>query len=171
MRKFLILFFSCCIAVSFLGCSTEDSAEDTPQLFYYLRRDILYGAEDSVISSEICEWENADADTLLKQYFLGPISEHLVSPYPAGTKPLSVKRSDDSLLIYLSSEFADLTDLEYTLACACLAKTCLSLYSVTEVTIRIEGTDNSITLNSSSLTLVDTKDTIHTTIGTEIPTP
>ena len=171
MRKFFILLLSLLTAFSFIGCEAEDSNDEETKLFYYLRADILYGAEDSVISSEVCEWENTDPETLLIQYFRGPYSEYLVSPFPAGTKLLSVKKSEDSLLVYLSNNFDKLSDLEYTLACGCIAKTCFSLYDVTEVTIRVEGTDNSIILNSESLTLVDAEDTIHTTIGTEVPIP
>ena len=171
MKKLLILVLFCSLVFSFIGCGSEDTTEDTPYLYYYLRADILYGAEDGVISPEACGWENTDADTMLRLYLLGPNSEHLVSPYPAGTTLLSVKKSDNSLLVYLSSDFTKLADLEYTLACACLAKTCFSLYDITEVTIRVEGTDHSTTLSAGSLTLVDSKDTIHTTIGTEVPTP
>ena len=170
MRKLLRLLLSLLIIFSLIGCESEDTQTESPYLFYYLRADILYGAEDSVISSEYCEWENTDADTLLEQYFLGPHSEHLVTPFPSGTKLLSVKKSDDSLLVYVNNTFEKLTELEYTLACACLARTCFSLYNITEITIRVEGSDNSITLNNKSLTLVDSEDTIRATIGTETPT-
>lgn len=171
MRKVLILLLSLCIAFSFLACGKEHSEETSKHHFYYLRSDILYGAEDGVISCEYRERDNTDGETLLKQYLLGPISEDLVSPYPAGTALDSIKLYDDSLLIFLSDEFAQLSDLEYTLACACLAKTCFSIFDVSIITIRVAGADQSITLSKDSLTLVDTSDTIHATIGTEAPNP
>lgn len=106
MRKVLILLLSLCIAFSFLACGKEHSAETSKHHFYYLRSDILYGAEDGVISCEYRERDNTDGETLLKQYLLGPISEDLVSPYPAGTALDSIKLYDDSLLIFLNKEFA-----------------------------------------------------------------
>ena len=171
MRKLFVILLSLCIALSFLACGTEHDEEINQYHFYYLRSAILYGAEDGVISCEFHERDHIPAETLLKQYFLGPISEHLVSPYPIGTTLESVRVSNDSLLIFLSHEFSHLSDMEHTLACACLAKTCFSLFDVSVITIRVAGTDQSMTLSADSLTFIDSSNTIHTVIGTEPQTP
>ena len=171
MRKGLILFLCLCIVLSFLACGTEHSEDMNQYHFYYLRNDILYGAEDGVISCEFRERDDTVTDTLLKIYFHGPVSEHLVSPFPKGTKLDSVKQYDDNLLVFLSHEFTHLSEMEHTLACACLAKTCFSLYDVSMITIRITGTDKSTTLSLDSLTFIDSSDTIHSVIGTEDPKP
>ena len=52
MRKVLILLLSLCITFSFLACGTDHSEETSKYHYYYLRSDILYGAEDGVISCE-----------------------------------------------------------------------------------------------------------------------
>lgn len=170
MKKFIAILLAVFILLLLPACQAEDESR-AAHYFYYLRADILYGAEDAVISAETLEPDSASANDLLNRYILGPSSEHLVSPFPEGTRIKSIKQSGDSLLVYLSSDFLALSGLEHTLACACLAKTCFSLYNITEITIRVEGNDQSTTLTPNLLTLIDTKDAIHATIGTEVPTP
>ena len=171
MRKLIVVLLCFSIVFSFVACSIEHKDESGQYHLYYLRNDILYGAEDGVISCEYRVKDQASPDTLLRQYFLGPISEHLVSPYPKGTTLNSVKQYDDNLLVNLSHEFAHLSDMDQTLACACLAKTCFSLYDVSMLTIRVVDTDLSIALSTDSLTFVDSSDSIHNVIGTEPQTP
>ena len=171
MRKFYAIFLSLCIVISLAACGTSHSDARDQYHFYYLRADILYGSEDGVISCEYRDKDQTAADTILNQYLRGPVSEHLVSPSPNGTEILSVEISNDSLLVILSAPFSQLSDMEHTLACACLAKTCYSVYDVSSVTVRTEDSDKSITLTRDSMTFTDISDTIHYFIGTESQTP
>lgn len=157
------------ISVFLWGCFAYDDPRQNTASFYYLRANILYGADDGVIAAEEREYTDPDLGILLSEYLCGPVSEGFASPFPAGTKLLSLNRSADVLTLQLSTEFDSLTDLDHILACACLSQTCFDLCDAAAVTIQIAGTDRSITMTRDSLTLSDSTDTIHATIGTETP--
>lgn len=151
MKRFFCLFLCLCLVLP--GCSSELMKD--PVTFYYPRREYQYGAEDGVISSEQREASGHADDLryLLSLYLIGPSSEELVSPLPRGTRLLGVSREDGTITLELTDTSLTATDTEFTLACACLTMTTLSIVSGDEVTITSGG--RSVTMSRGSLTLID----------------
>ena len=144
MKRFLC--FLLCLCLFLPGCSGE--LMKNPVTFYYPRREYQYGAEDGVISSEQREASGHadDLHYLLSLYLIGPSSDELVSPLPWGTRLLGVSQENGTVTL-------ELTDTEFTLACACLTMTTLSITGGDEVTIT--SGSRSVTMSRDSLTLID----------------
>lgn len=151
MKRFFCLFLCLCLVLP--GCSSELMKD--PVTFYYPRREYQYGAEDGVISSEQREASGHADDLryLLSLYLIGPSSEELVSPLPRGARLLGVSREDGTITLELTDTSLTATDTEFTLACACLTMTTLSIVSGDEVTITSGA--RSVTMSRGSLTLID----------------
>ena len=149
--RFLCLLLCLCLFLP--GCSGELMKD--PVTFYYPRREYQYGAEDGVISSEQREASGHTNDLryLLSLYLIGPSSDELVSPLPWGTRLLGVSRENGTVTLELTDTAQSVTDTEFTLACACLTMTTLSITGGDEVTIT--SGSRSVTMSRDSLTLID----------------
>ena len=144
------------------GCHYSERGDILePVEFYYPRvtTNFVYGAPDSVFTAEVREASGHvnDLSYLITMYLRGPQSANLRSPFPADCKLEEIRTGGNTLCIVLSGEFAELEGLEQTIACAALAKTCLSLSQMQR--IRIDSTSEnktfSITLTEDSLLLAD----------------
>lgn len=144
------------------GCHYSESGDILePVEFYYPRvtKHFVYGAQDGVLTAEVREASGHvnDLSYLITMYLRGPQSANLRSPFPADCKLEEIRTGGNTLCIVLSGEFAELEGLEQTIACAALAKTCLSLSQMQR--IRIDSTSEnktfSITLTEDSLLLAD----------------
>lgn len=120
------------------------SGMQDPVSFYYPRREIAYGNADGVIGTETREaaGHKDDLRYLLAVYLQGPLDETLYSPFPAGCRLLSVSTAGDTIAITLDSRFASLHDLDLSIACASLAKTCLTLSGAQSVHIESTPAEN-----------------------------
>ena len=126
------------------GCAFSGNQMKDPVTFYYPRSTTDSNVYDDffaegVIGSEIRE-ASGYSDNLaqmLTVYFKGPLDQSLRSPYPFGCGILKMQQTDAELTLMLNPFLAEKSDLEITLACACLAKTCFELTDVD--TIRIES--------------------------------
>lgn len=145
----LFLLVSCQILT---GCSVIGERIKEPVPFYYVREDYQESMEQ-VILSEVREasGHRNDLPYLLALYSMGPTSEGLVSPFPKNTRMTLITRADNSIELSLSDGVLILTDAEFTLAGACIAKTCMELTDVEQVTI-ICG-DRTITISDDNLLL------------------
>ncbi len=126
------------LTVSLFGCSySKDSGSDTAE-FYYQRISYGYYTADGVIASESREVASHgnDLDYLLSLYLLGPLDGELKSPFPQNCKLIDVFYDGSTLCVILDESFATLENMERTIACACLAKTCFTLTNATQVQIQ-----------------------------------
>lgn len=152
MKRKLILFLIPALLCCFLGCSSEatgTTANTNTVEFYYQRTSYIYGASDGVIASETREIANriSTLPYLLSLYLRGPLDEDLTAPFPAGTKLLNVTQDGSTLCVTLDSTFSNLKNMNLTVACACIAKTCFSLADVTQVQIRSIAPENADSVN------------------------
>lgn len=141
----LLLLFSLLLA----GCSMGERIKE-PVTFYYVRQN--YQTEmGNVVDEEVREaaGHRYDLPYLLALYSMGPSSNGLVSPFPRNTMILPVEHSDDGLVLSILDEIPDMTEAEYTLASACLAKTFMGIIDVEQITV-VCG-DRSITLHADNL--------------------
>lgn len=155
MRKIicLLLILLCCLTT--VGCSFPGSANEDTVLFYYPRSEFRYGDPDGVL---LCEQRNMpghgkDLTYIISMYLLGPETEALTLPFPAHTRLLTLDSKENTLVITLSDTQDSFADVQYTLACACLAKTCMEV-SDAEVFTIIAGS-HFLTLHRDSVCFFD----------------
>lgn len=157
MKKYLSLFLIILLLIS--GCSGKDHAK-----FYYSRLEFQYHSPDSVIVSEYRDITGHanDLSFLISLYLMGPLEKDYVSLFPSGVRLLDVELAEKHLTIELS-EIETLSDAEYSLACACMALTCLELTDAQDVTIT--SGSRSVTIDPNQLTIYDSGTPIETTTG------
>ena len=126
------------------GCALSGNRMNDPVTFYYLRESSNDGNHDAfffegVIGSEIREasGKGNNLEYLLTLYFRGPLDPELVSPFPLGCRVVEINLDNNELTLLLNPILGEKSDLDITLACACLARTCLDLTDAD--TVRIES--------------------------------
>lgn len=154
MRKFFSVFLLLCTLLTLPGCKRKEEEN----LFYYVRKNILYGQEDGVIvpESRDIEGHEADLNYILKLYLEGPHAQELSRPFPGGTTLTELKMEDGHISVTLSDAFGRLQGIDLTLACTCIAYTCFSVSGCESVTVgsTLAGS-TSITLTRNSVALTD----------------
>ena len=154
MKRLFIIFLSVLMALSLLGCHSDDS---NAIHFYYCRdpEQYQYFEEDGVIRSESRDLPGRRNDLryMVGLYLAGPMDEGLISPFSRGTILLGVEKTEDVISIALSDHSKSLTDSEFALACASLTLTCMDFTPCREVTI-ISG-ERTVTMNSDNIILFD----------------
>ena len=150
----LLLFVAlfCCA-----GCQ-QYSKEESGLRFYYCVSDLSYKCESAVISYEVKSgFSDEDLDQIMSHYLTGPMATDLRSPFPEGLSIISTECNRDSIYVTVSSELCLLTDIELTLACACLALTCFELTPAERIIITPEegllDGQRSITMDKNTLLL------------------
>ena len=142
MKKCLSLILVLVLMLGLIGCKKQQTFS-----FYYPRTEILYGVNDGVIAPEERKVEVSDPslDFLLKLYLEGPVSQDLRTPFPKGTALTGLKFQEDSIYVLLSPSFNLLEDLNYVIACACIASTCFALTGANSVTVATGQTEMTLT--------------------------
>jgi hypothetical protein len=162
MKKWMIFVLAVIVALSSWGCTAQRDKLQDPVHFYYLPQAYRFGTEDSVLAFEqrdgVTFRENPEA--LLRNYLEGPRDTTLRSPFPTGTGLIRLEIEGDTAYVLLSQAFSQLTGYRLTLACACVASTCLDYFDCVNVCISAENSlldgEKSITLNAKTLLLYDT---------------
>ena len=152
MKRVLCLI----LAISFLlsGCSFFGERIKNPVTFYYLC-DKYEEELCCVIVSEEREASGhvGDLSYLLAIYLIGPVNEETASsPYPG--LQLTSHQDGSHIELNLKNLPASVSEIDFSLTCACLALTCLDITGAEDVTIH--SGDRSRTLDRQSLTLYDT---------------
>lgn len=151
MRKTLSMFLILALLLALCACASGD--KETPARFYYLREpdNFLYGSSEGVVTFEERDsaGHSGDLKYLLTLYLQGPVTEGLESPFPTGSKLVELSHSGAELILTLDSNFATLTGMDLTLACVCLARTCLSLVNVQSIHILAASPKGEIIINET----------------------
>lgn len=132
-----LLTFSLAFLLLLTGCTVHENDSDDQAAFYYVRSEISFQAADGVIAPELREIGDRSNDLayLLSLYLQGPQSDTLRSPFPENLTLVQVRQQEAYLEVVVSHRLSDLTGIELTLACSCLAKTCMALSGAQEVRI------------------------------------
>lgn len=156
MKRFLCMVMTTVLMLS--GCTGHGHRLKSPVTFYYLRSEYAYGSTQSVIGQEEREasGHRGDLRYLIALYLMGPSDEDLRSPLPPGTNILSVAKADGIVTLTLSELPATMTDADFSLACACLTKTCLELTEADSVTI-VSG-NRSVSMSPDKLMFIDSSE-------------
>ena len=148
----MILVLACCLGLC--GCGQNGGIKDSAS-FYYQRSDLLSDSESGAISAEKRDitGHTEDLSYLISLYLMGPLDGSLQSPFPDSYRLEEVTLTDSELVIHLSGSGNDLRPSQFSLACGCLAMTCLELTQAESVTITCGNLSQ--TLTPGSLTLYD----------------
>lgn len=159
MKQVAVLLLTALLALSLVACN--DSATVQNQVvFYYQNAELSYNATDSALASETRDGStyNNLEETLLV-YLAGPVESNHISPFPVGLQLVSLRRESNTLYLVFSDELSNLSGLKLTVACCCIAQTCLGLTDAENICISAEtvllGGERSITLNESNMNLLD----------------
>ena len=154
-RIFSFILFALFCSGIFAGCASH-SLE--PVSFYYCRdsKAYQYFQKDGVIASEERDLSGHTHDLryLTALYLAGPLEEGLICPFPRSTRLIEAKQTDDTIQIELSDFGNSMTDSEFSLAAACLSKTCMEHFSADGVTIKSGA--RTITMHEKNIILFDT---------------
>lgn len=167
MKRFLSIILALSLLTGLAGCVADAPAD--PGNFYYRRVNPIYEGTDGIIAPEVRELEGLRGNmaAMLQAYLSGPVSSSLESPFPRATTLLDWSMERSELTITLSEDFAELTGIDLTIACACIARTFLELTDAVFVRIQANGAtlngSEYIVMSQSSLSLADDSvDQLHT---------
>lgn len=159
MKRLYSLLLICALLLS--GCADPESVYEKPLTFYYPLTAADYSMGSSFLQPEVREGAGIGGlkDTL-NLYLSGPVDPSTyATPFPAGTHVREVTRGTKTLELTMSKEFAYLTGLQLTIACAGITVTCLDLTDVEAVRMRVENDtldgQEYIEMRADSLLLID----------------
>lgn len=161
MKRMIVILLILTFLLGITACTQEEEPILEPVSLYYRRINFTYGAQDSVISSEV--WDAAkykgNLVALMNDYLKGGKSDHLARTFPSGVTLLHIALQGDTADLTLNSKFANLSGINLTIACACLAKTTMELTGAKTVVIHLKrqplnGMDQ-IVMDESTLLLLD----------------
>ncbi len=161
MKKLSCIILALLLLPGLAGCSNSGDDIQDPVSFYYCKRDLDYGVDAGVISSELRDGQGHRQDYayLLTAYLNGPESYELYSPFSRSTALKSFAIQNDTAYVQLSPSFGSLSGLDLTLACACITLTVLELADVQKVVISAANTvldgNSQITMTRENLLLLD----------------
>lgn len=159
MKKLLCILLVLCM-LPLYGCAQPEVPIENPVFFYYRQKTVTYDDENGVIAKELRDAGARldDISYLLEQYLQGPESETLLRTFPRGSR-VSLRVQEDTAVIVVNRNFATLTGIDLSLACACLTLTVCELTG-TEYAL-IQGQDalldgnQSIHMSKNSILLLD----------------
>ena len=142
-------------------CACGNTEQNPPLVFYYPWADLEEAMRQDPACTAIASEErevSGNRDNLrylLTLYFRGPLDPGLTSPFPSGTVVVNALLEDGNLTVTLSNSFTHLKDMDRTVACVCLAKTCFGLSDAQSVIIETDDPDISITVTRDNYLLED----------------
>ena len=155
MKRSLCCMLILLLLIPLAGCSSPNF---DPVLFYYCRRPEAYEYFDAegIIRPEgrDLSGHSEDLTYLVALYLAGPLDEDLISPFPRKTRLLEEETKNNRILLELTDLGNTMTDSEFSLASACLAKTCMEYVHAKDITIKSGA--RSITINADNVILYDT---------------
>ena len=155
MKKQVVIVLILSLLLCLCSCSFLSESIQNPVKYYYQRGEYLYGQEDGVIAAEERDGTGhiKDMAYLLRLYLMGPHDEELTSPFPRGLLITDIRQGNGSVILTLTDALSELPESRQTIACACLALTCMDMTGHDSVTLIWE--DEIRTIDRSSLTIFD----------------
>lgn len=161
MKKTALVILILVAAAVVISCLVPFAEyEENSVDFYFSRKSYGYGSKNSVIARESRELSgySQELSYLLTLYLEGPLEESLEPVFPDSVQIENLKMTGTQLEITLSDLTEDMADAEFSLACACLTKTCLGLTQAQAV--RIASGDRIIRMDTENLILYDNSSSV-----------
>ena len=144
MKKSISILLCLCVLLSLFGCADRAEAPQVPVQFYYPRTidTIQYTINNGAFAYELRESAGYTDNIpyLLNLYFRGPADATLRNPFPTATSVTELKVYGKYAFLTVSDSFAQLTDMDLTIACACLTLTVAELTQVDTLCLRTNST-------------------------------
>lgn len=158
MKRILCLL--CLIALLLCGCGKDEKTT-----FYYKPVDLLSELNSPVISPETrnITGYSDNPQFLISLYLTGPLDKSMQSPFPEGTKLKSLQINNQQMIVELYDLPQNISDSDFSLACACLTMTCMEFSDLESVMILCGN--RSVTMNRNILTLSDISSTVEASEG------
>lgn len=160
MKKILI-----CLLLFVLLCTMVSCAFDTKQqgriTFYYIQNPEDFDGNSAIVVPFYppTNDKNKELAEILATYIKGPSNNSCSTPFPDGTEIEEIIVSRSTAEITLNSQFATITDVDFTVACACLTKTVIGLTGVNTVQVQVNGAQllgkDSLSFNLNSFSYFD----------------
>lgn len=159
MKPMLAITLSIVLLFLLPACGEAESHENQVA-FFYQTQDIRYDPQRSTLEAEYRDSADfASLEQALDAYFTGPVSTSLANPFPAGLSLISAREENGTLTLILTDALSELTGTQLSIACCCIAKTCLEMTGAEEVSISAETQlldgARSIVLTHESMHLLD----------------
>lgn len=141
MKKITVVFLCMSVILSLCACSQRESKIAEPVNFYYCKEEIVYHFASGVIEAEIHEgadFQN-DAERMLHAYLQGPRSNDNILLVPEQTNLVSVKIEHERAYVVFTDAYSQLSGIELTTACSCIAMTLHDYTGVKEVFFSTEN--------------------------------
>ena len=157
IKRCIVLSLALCLFL--FGCSS--TIKETNLSFYYCKSETSYGFNAATVTVETRKERINPLDyaQIITTYLNGPKTDYLRTPFPQGTELVSINVDQGVCNITLTVHLSELTGIELTVACACLAKTASGVTGCAKVQISAQGAmlDNhaSITMDANELLLSD----------------
>lgn len=164
MKKTFCCFLAFLLCLPLMGCQAPDSGtvpffySRSPELYQYFENDGVIQFENRDLTGH-----SNDLRYMVGLYLAGPLEEGLTLPFTKSTRLQSVEKEGNSIVIRLSDHAELMTASEFSLACACLALTCMNDTGCEEVTV-ISG-ERSLVMNADNILLYDSLPQQETTGG------
>lgn len=141
MKRFILV--TVILSLLFSGCAFGGDGLKEPVTFYYLRDHSDPEDYDAFFTEGAIGFEEREAsghrqdlNYLLKLYLRGPLNGDLESPFPVGSRITDIQLEDRTLTVTMNFIPSQYNDMELTISCGCLAKTCMGLADVDTVTVQ-----------------------------------
>lgn len=161
MKRIFCLILAISLLFLLPGCKDKEEPILEPVNFYYRNAEISFDSSNGLISAQVTESAGYDRKFLdiINFYLKGPIQDHYNRTFPTGTQALSLEFIGANAQVVVTNDFARLSGIDLSIACACLSMTVMELTSSSSVTIRAESTtlggNDSITMGIDNILLFD----------------
>ena len=154
MKRILVFALILCLVLPMFGCAWPGSSKESVS-FYYQSRNYLHGKEGSVLVAEQrdASGHSTDLEYLMRLYLMGPYDEALLSPFPQDLRITDIRMGQDTVILSMTEQLSTLTGIQRSIACSCLALTCLDLTDAESVILMWEN--EIITMDRNSILLYD----------------
>ncbi len=138
MRQCISLFL-CLLLLA--GCA-HPLTFSAPGTFYYCRTEPVFSGTEGIVAPEERELSQAGGslEALVELYCAGPEDPTLFSPLPRDCQARQVQLERDTLRLQFDQSLAQLSGIELTLVCACLAQTFLPLTGAQKLVLTAQNT-------------------------------
>jgi len=150
MKRIIILFLLCALALTGCGLSQEASR------FYYPRTEYLFNDPEPVVAWERRDTAGHSQDLryILSQYLMGPLDQKLQSPLSQGTRMTALEIAGSEVTVTVSEEAEALSDARFSLAAACLGLTAMDTLKGS-VSLTLVCGDRSVTVTGENLLMYE----------------
>lgn len=127
MKRYFCLLL--CLLMILSGCGNDQKKLEKPVRYYYCKADVTFEKDGAVIDYESRDSVGFEDNVfyLISRYLRGPEDSAFAKTFPDYTRLNTCDITESTVTLSLSNEFALLSGVELSLACAALTMTVYEL--------------------------------------------